>query len=313
MTLFGQILIGPPGSGKTTFVYGMHQMCIALNRPNIVVNLDPANENVPYTPDIDIRELINFENVMSEYKLGPNGALVYSMEYLRANIDWLIEEIRNKRKSASYILIDIPGQVELYTHNYELREIISSLSKELDIRLTAVHLIDSTLLSSPTNYISALLVSLSAQMSIELPYLNVFSKIDLLEHFKDELPFKLEYFSQLEDLNQLLTFWQHESNMGDHPLFIKYKGFQSELVDLVEDSSIMQFIPVDISDKDSVLQILQLIDKSNGFSMLSEYSEYSALGIETNINMVPNEEMFGTIYERYIEKYIDNKDPERQE
>ncbi|OII73879.1 XPA1 binding GTPase [Cryptosporidium ubiquitum] len=307
MTLFGQVLIGPPGSGKTTFVYGMHQMCTALNRPNIIVNLDPANENIPYIPDVDVRELINFEKIMFECRLGPNGALVYCMEYLQANIDWLIDGIRTKRKNASYILIDVPGQVELYTHNYVLKEILSELAKELDIRLTAVHLIDSTLLSSPTNYISALLVSLSAQMSVELPYLNVFSKIDLLEHFKDDLPFKLEYFSQLEDLNQLLTFWKHESNMGDHPLFLKYKGFQSELVDLVEDSSIMQFIPVDINDKDSVLQILQLIDKSNGFSMLSEYSEYSALGIETNINMLPNEEMYGTIYERYIEKYPENQ------
>lgn len=41
--------------------------------------------------------------------------------------------------------------------------------------------------------------------------------------------------------------------------------------------------------------------------MLSEYSEYSALGIETNINMLPNEEMYGTIYERYIEKYQENQ------
>ncbi|KAH8739798.1 XPA1 binding protein-like GTpase [Cryptosporidium ryanae] len=264
MTLFGQVVIGPPGAGKTTFVYGMHQMCTALSRQNIIVNLDPANENVPYIPDVDVRELINFENIMSEQELGPNGALIYSMEYLRENVDWLIEQIKKKTETVSYILIDVPGQVELYTHNYVLREILDVVSKELDTRLTGVHLIDSTMLSSPTNYISALLVSLSAQMSIELPYINVFSKIDLLKYIKDDLPFKLEYFSQLEDLNKLLTYWQHESKVGDHPIFIKYKEFQKELVDLVEDSCIMQFVPVDINDKDSVIQVLQLIDKSNG-------------------------------------------------
>lgn len=48
------------------------------------------------------------------------------------------------------------------------------------------------------------------------------------------------------------------------------------------------------------------------FSMLSEYSEYSALGLETNINMLPNEEMYGTIYERYIEKYPENQNQKEE-
>ena len=55
------------------------------------MNLDPAAEKLSYSPDVDIRELINTDDVMDYMKLGPNGGLIYSMEYLIENIDWLEE------------------------------------------------------------------------------------------------------------------------------------------------------------------------------------------------------------------------------
>ncbi|OII74439.1 ATP-binding domain 1 family protein [Cryptosporidium andersoni] len=304
MAIFGQIVVGPPGAGKTTFINGMHQMCEALGRPHLVLNIDPANENIPYIPDIDIRDLITLDQIMEEYKLGPNGALIYAMEYLKVNVDWLIEEINKKKDKGRYLLIDIPGQVELYTHNISLKDILNDLFEMLDIRLTVIHLIDCTLLSSPTNYISSLLVSLSAQMSLELPYLNVFSKIDLLNTIRDDLPFRLEYFVEVQDLNQLLKYWENHSAQGNHPMALKFQLFQRELANLIEDSTIMQFIPVDINEKNSVLLLLQLIDKANGFSMLYEYVEYSALGLDDNPNMIPNEELIGTIQENLIDNIL---------
>jgi GPN-loop GTPase len=36
-----------------------------------------------------VRELVSVEDVMAEMNLGPNGGLVYAMEYLVENIDWL--------------------------------------------------------------------------------------------------------------------------------------------------------------------------------------------------------------------------------
>jgi hypothetical protein len=61
MVAFGQIIIGPPGVGKTTYCYGMSMYLAALKRPYAVVNLDFANESVPYKADIDVRELIKIE------------------------------------------------------------------------------------------------------------------------------------------------------------------------------------------------------------------------------------------------------------
>uniref|UniRef100_A0A8D2AQZ5 GPN-loop GTPase 2 n=1 Tax=Sciurus vulgaris TaxID=55149 RepID=A0A8D2AQZ5_SCIVU len=47
-TAFGQAVIGPPGSGKTTYCLGMSEFLRALGRRVAVVNLDPANEGLPY-------------------------------------------------------------------------------------------------------------------------------------------------------------------------------------------------------------------------------------------------------------------------
>lgn len=73
MVIFGQLVVGPPGSGKTTFCDGMHQMNTALGRSCIVVNLDPANDQLPYPCTIDVRNLISVEDVMKQHNLGPNG------------------------------------------------------------------------------------------------------------------------------------------------------------------------------------------------------------------------------------------------
>lgn len=58
-----------------------------------VVNLDPANDILPYPCAIDVNELITLQQVMKEHELGPNGGLVFCMEYLENNLDWLLEKM----------------------------------------------------------------------------------------------------------------------------------------------------------------------------------------------------------------------------
>ena len=91
-----------------------------------VANLDPAAEVFHYTPAFDVRDLISVPEVMEELGLGPNGALVYSMEYLTENLDWLRDELDNFDDD-EYLLLDCPGQVELYTHVPVMRSIIDSM------------------------------------------------------------------------------------------------------------------------------------------------------------------------------------------
>jgi GPN-loop GTPase len=89
MPVFCQLVIGPPGSGKTTFCNGMQQLMHALGRECVIVNLDPANDALPYPCALNVMDLISLEDVMDEFALGPNGGLVYCMEYLEKNIEWL--------------------------------------------------------------------------------------------------------------------------------------------------------------------------------------------------------------------------------
>ena len=74
-----------------------------------MINLDFANDNVPFDVSIDVRELVSLERVMESFDLGPNGGLVYCMEYLLDHSDWLIEKM--KSLESRYVIIDCPGQV----------------------------------------------------------------------------------------------------------------------------------------------------------------------------------------------------------
>lgn len=44
MPRFGQLVIGPPGSGKTTYCFAIKEYYQYFGRKTILINLDPANE-----------------------------------------------------------------------------------------------------------------------------------------------------------------------------------------------------------------------------------------------------------------------------
>ena len=125
---FGEIVIGSPGSGKSTYAFGKHQLFSALNRPISIVNLDPANDALPYPCAIDIGTLITLQDIMDEYQLGPNGSMLYCMEYLDTNFDWLEDRLKELGPDA-YIVFDLPGQVELSTNHNSLKNIVGKLIK----------------------------------------------------------------------------------------------------------------------------------------------------------------------------------------
>ena len=66
------------------------------------------------------------------------------------------------------------------------------------MQLTAVHLVDAHLCSDPGKYVSALLLTLSTMLHLELPHINVLSKIDLIESY-GKLGVALFFLSCFED------------------------------------------------------------------------------------------------------------------
>ena len=125
---FAQLVIGPPGSGKSTYCDGMQQFLGAIGRPCSIVNLDPANDRTSYEAALDVRDLVSLEEIMADEKLGPNGGVLYALEELEHNVGWL-EAGLEKLGSDEYIIFDCPGQVELFTHHASLRNVVFRLQK----------------------------------------------------------------------------------------------------------------------------------------------------------------------------------------
>ena len=65
------LVVGMAGSGKTTL---LHRLNIAMQERGsrgYYINLDPAVDKVPFAANIDIRDTVNYKEVMSQYNLGP--------------------------------------------------------------------------------------------------------------------------------------------------------------------------------------------------------------------------------------------------
>jgi GTPase SAR1 family protein len=119
--------MGPAGSGKSHFCHTLQVAGHVMKRNIHVVNLDPAAEHFDYLPLVDIRDLIQLEDAMEDpdLKFGPNGGLVFCMEFLLENLDWLEEQLQEVEDD--YILFDCPGQIELYTHLPVMRKLVDQL------------------------------------------------------------------------------------------------------------------------------------------------------------------------------------------
>jgi len=79
---YAVLITGPAGAGKTTFTASFINHLRLSKRTAHLVNLDPAAApgSFEFEPAIDIRDLVNLDDVMSELEYGPNGGLVYCFE-----------------------------------------------------------------------------------------------------------------------------------------------------------------------------------------------------------------------------------------
>ena len=133
---------------------------------------------MPYKPDIDIKELIAAEEAAEELQLGPNGSLVFCIEYLEKNKEWLEEKILETSED-DLLLFDLPGQIELYVHLDAFRHIFTYLERQ-GVRLCVAYCLDITFFSDAAKSISGSLLALNAMLVFELPHVNILTKCDLV-------------------------------------------------------------------------------------------------------------------------------------
>lgn len=67
-------------------------------KPSYLINLDPAVTSVPYSANIDIRETVNYKEVMKQYNLGPNGGIVTSLNLFATRFGQVMNLIEKRAK-----------------------------------------------------------------------------------------------------------------------------------------------------------------------------------------------------------------------
>ena len=103
---------------------------------------------------------------------------MYCYRFLLNNIDWLEEEIGNY--DDDYLIIDCPGQIELYTHFPIMRRICETLG-QWNMRICGVYCLESQFIEDKAKYFSGVLSAMSAMVNMEIPHVNVMTKMDLVE------------------------------------------------------------------------------------------------------------------------------------
>ena len=90
------VVMGMAGSGKTTFVHRLIAHLSEKGKTTYNVNLDPAVLEVNFPCNIDIRDSVKYKNVMKTYTLGPNGAILTSLNLFAAQFDQVVNLIKSK-------------------------------------------------------------------------------------------------------------------------------------------------------------------------------------------------------------------------
>ena len=277
--------MGPAGAGKTTFCSALIQHLRNNRRSCFYINLDPAAEDFVYEPDVDIKDLISLEDVMEELHLGPNGGLIYCFEFLLDNLDFLTDPL-DSVTDEYLIIIDMPGQIELYTHVPIVPNLVRHLARgSLNISMCAAYLLESTFIADRAKFFAGTLSAMSAMLMLELPHVNILSKMDLVKGQVARRELK-----RFIDPDTSLLQDGPESGLVYELLdarFEKGKGSEAEEVmtgesfsklnravgQLIDDFSLVSFLKLDVQNEDSVGAVLSYIDDAIQFHEAQEPRE----------------------------------------
>lgn len=237
MPCYVQLVIGPAASGKSRYCLTMQEHFQALKRPLTIVNLDPAAEYFSYTPNFDIRDLVTSEDVMEELDLGPNAALIQAIEYLLTESEWMEDIIEDD----TYIIFDCPGQIELYTHLDLMVNFIAKL-KSLGCHICSVYTMDAMLMLDVSKYVTSLMIATSVMVRLETPHVTILTKYDLLPN-KEDL-----------DVDDYFSFERFAHSQGH------LTEFELAIEELVDEYNMVGMIPLDITDEDTIDNVLTQID-----------------------------------------------------
>jgi GPN-loop GTPase len=190
-------ITGTAGSGKSLLTSKLLQWYNDRNSFSISLNLDPGTLDLPYEPDVDVRNYIDINTLMSSYQLGPNGALIMASDMIATRLEEIQDEINSL--NADYVLVDTPGQIELFAFRESGPYFVSHFQSD---NKATLFIFDGMLVSSPINYVSISLLASSIKLRLKTPQIGVLTKRDLII---DKLPEVLGWSSSRALLESALN------------------------------------------------------------------------------------------------------------
>jgi hypothetical protein len=161
-------VVGGAGAGKTTL---SRRLSSHLSCP--YVNLDPATPQEG--ADFDVRAHVRTEDIMKQYDLGINGALLRSMEVISSSFSRIADEIC---ALGDFKVIDTPGQLEVFLHGDAARRIMEHTARcGANVLL---HVVDASMCRTFEGFLAAFALTLFVEMRLETAGIVVFTKSDLL-------------------------------------------------------------------------------------------------------------------------------------
>lgn len=161
-----------------------------------------------------------------------------------------------------------------------------------------MHLVDSHYCTDAAKFISVLLLSLKTMLQLELPHVNILSKVDLIETY-GRLPMALDFYTNVADLSYL------QYHLNQDPFMKRFQQLNEAMCGLIEDFALVGFETLCIQDKESVTKVVRAIDKASGYV-------FGGLE-ESNESIFMTAMRAGSEWESSVhdvqERYIDNEDP----
>lgn len=155
------------------------------------MNLDPAVMTLPFGANIDIRDTVRYKEVMKQFNLGPNGGILTSLNLFATKFDEVVSVIEKRADQLDYVLVDTPGQIEIFTWSASGAIITEAFASTFPTVIAYV--VDTPRSASPITFMSNMLYACSILYKTRLPLVLAFNKTDVAKH-----EFALEWMQDFE-------------------------------------------------------------------------------------------------------------------
>lgn len=98
-------------------------------------------------------------------------------------------------------------------------------------------------------------------IQMDMPHINILSKIDKVSEYED-LPFNLEYYTDVDDLTYLIPHLEAESPVLRSEKFGK---LNEAIASMIESYGLVRYEVLAVENKQSMMHILRVIDRAGGY------------------------------------------------